>query len=279
MMKIKSINTSIFVNSIFLTFLLLLPLNIFSQKKEEKNPSLKGKNIIYVYGGWEGHKPAESVDMMVPKLRAEGANVKVFDTLSVYTDEKLMAETDLIIQIWTMGKITKEQFKGLEKAVMNGTGFSGWHGGMGDAFRDNLRYQFMVGGQFVFHPGGNIDHSIKIIDKEDPITRGLNDFDLKKTEQYYMLIDPNIKVLAISVFDRDKYGKPGKKEDPIKGGTMPVVWKKYYGKGRIFHSSIGHHLTDFDVPEVLEMQMRGFRWASEGKYTEKESTITPAYKQ
>lgn len=278
-MKIKLINTSIFINSIFFVLILLLPLNIFSQKKEEKTPSLKDKNIIYVYGGWKGHKPAESVDFMVPKLRAEGANVKVFDTLSVYTDEKLMAETDLIIQIWTMGKLTKEQFKGLEKAVMNGTGFSGWHGGMGDAFRDNLRYQFMVGGQFVFHPGGNIDHSIKIIDKEDPITRGLNDFDLKKTEQYYMLIDPNIKVLAISVFDRDKYGKPGKNEDPIKGGTMPVVWKKHYGKGRIFHSSIGHHLTDFNVPEVLEMQMRGFRWASEGKYTEKESIITPAYKQ
>jgi type 1 glutamine amidotransferase len=238
-----------------------------------------GKNVIYVYGGWKGHKPAESVDLMVPKLRAEGANVKVFDTLSVYTDDKLMAETDLIIQIWTMGDITKEQFKGLEKAVMNGTGFSGWHGGLGDAFRDNLKYQFMVGGQFVFHPGGNIDHSIKIIDKSDPITRGLNDFDLKKTEQYYMLIDPNIKVLAISEFEREKYQKPGKEENKITGSTMPVVWKKYYGKGRIFHSSIGHHLTDFDVPEVMTMQMRGFRWASEGKYAKKEHTITPIYNQ
>ena len=117
---------------------------------------------------------------MVPKLRAEGANVKVFDTLSVYTDEKLMAETDLIIQIWTMGKITEKQFEGLEKAIMNGTGFAGWHGGLGDAFRDNLKYQFIVGGQFLFHPGGHIDHSIKIIDKSDPITQGLKDFNLKK---------------------------------------------------------------------------------------------------
>ena len=278
-MKNIYLNSRSIIALIFFTLLMLSPILGISQNESQEAPSLKDKNIIYVYGGWKGHKPTESVDLMVPKLRAEGANVKVFDTLSVYTDEKIMAETDLIIQIWTMGKLTELQFKGLEKAVMNGTGFSGWHGGMGDAFRDNLRYQFMVGGQFVFHPGGNIDHSIKIIDKEDPITRGLNDFDLKKTEQYYMLIDPNIKVLAISVFDRDKYGEPGKNEDPIKGGTMPVVWKKNYGKGRIFHSSIGHHLTDFDVPEVLEMQMRGFRWASEGKYTEKESTITPAYKQ
>jgi len=261
---------------ILVTILILFPIQGISQN-EQKASTLKGKNIIYVYGGWKGHKPRESVDLMVPKLRAEGANVKIFDTLSVYTNEKLMAETDLIIQIWTNGKITEQQFEGLEKAIMNGTGFAGWHGGLGDAFRDNLKYQFIVGGQFLFHPGGHIDHSIKIIDKSDPITQGLKDFNLKKTEQYYMLVDPNIKVLAISEFDREKYEKPKKKEDKITGSTMPVVWKKNYGKGRIFYSSIGHHLTEFEVPEVMTMQMRGFRWASEGKYAEKEFTITPAY--
>ena len=276
-MKNKLLNIFFQKLLIVVTSLILNPFQGVSQNEQQYEPTLKGKNIIYVYGGWKGHKPTESVDLMVPKLRAEGANVKVFDSLSVYTDEKLMAETDLIIQIWTMGKITKEQFKGLEKAIMNGTGFAGWHGGLGDAFRDNLKYQFMVGGQFLFHPGGQIDHSIKIIDKSDPITQGLNDFDLKKTEQYYMFIDPNIKVLAISEFDREKYQKPGKEENKITGSTMPVVWKKTFGKGRIFYSSIGHHLTDFDVPEVITMQMRGFRWASEGKYAEEEHTITPAY--
>ncbi|MDA0200647.1 MAG: ThuA domain-containing protein [Bacteroidetes bacterium] len=276
-MKIISINFSSISALLFFTLLMLSPIPGISQNDPQEAPSLKGKNIIYVYGGWKGHKPTESVDLMVPKLRAEGANVKVFDTLSVYTDEKLMAETDLIIQVWTMGKLTKEQFRGLEKAVMNGTGLSGWHGGMGDAFRDNLRYQFMVGGQFVSHPGGNIDHSIRIIDQTDPITKGLKDFELKKTEQYYMLIDPNIKVLAISEFDRESYQKPGKPENKVTGSTMPVVWKKHYGKGRIFYSSIGHKLSDFDVPEVMTMQMRGFRWAAEGKYMKKESTIDPAY--
>ena len=277
MMQSKLIK-NIFYNTLVLVFLFIFfPMQGISQNEIKEAPTLKGKNIIYVYGGWKGHKPAESVDLMVPKLRAEGANVKVFDTLSVYSDEKLMAETDLIIQIWTMGKITEKQFEGLEKAIMNGTGFAGWHGGLGDAFRDNLKYQFIVGGQFLFHPGGHIDHSIKIIDKSDPITQGLKDFNLKKTEQYYMLVDPNIKVLAISEFDREKYEKPKKKENKVTGSTMPVVWKKNYGKGRIFYSSIGHHLTEFDVPEVMTMQMRGFRWASEGKYAEKEYTITPAY--
>ena len=215
---------------ILVTILILFPIQGISQNEQKKKPSLKGKNIICVYGGWKGHKPTEKAHLIVPILRAEGANVKVFDTLSVYTDEKLMAETDLIIQIWTMGKITEKQFEGLENAIMNGTGFAGWHGGLGDAFRDNLKYQFIVGGQFIFHPGGQIDHSIKIIDKSDPITQGLKDFNLKKTEQYYMLVDPNIKVLAISEFDREKYEKPKKKEDKITGSTMTASKRLAEGK-------------------------------------------------
>ena len=46
------------------------------------------------------------------------------------------------------------------------------------------------------------------------------------TEQYYLLVDPNIKVLATSKF-YDKY------EEGIMGSTMPVAWKKNYG-GQFF---------------------------------------------
>tara|TARA_A100000164_G_C21698491_1_gene672379 strand:+ start:10 stop:846 length:837 start_codon:yes stop_codon:yes gene_type:complete len=244
---------------------------------QEAIPSLKGKNIIYIYGGLKGHSPKESVDFFVPKLRAEGAKVKVYDNLKVYTDEKIMNETDLIIQIFTLEKISDEEFKGLERAIFNGTGLAGWHGGLGDAFRDNLKYQFIVGGQFVSHPGGHIDHAIRVINNNDPITKGVDDFNLKKTEQYYMLVDPNVKVLAVSKFEKDRYERPGKKENKVTGSVMPVVWKKNYGKGRVFYSSIGHFLTDFDVPEVLKIQMRGFRWASEGKYHQQENLIFPIY--
>jgi len=146
--------------SILIIAILFYSVSTYSQN--EKESTLKGKKIIYVFGGWEGHFPKQSVDVFVPKLRAAGADVKVFDNLKVYTNKKIMDETDLIIQIWTMGKISEKQFEGLQSAIMSGTGFSGWHGGAGDAFRANLKYQFMVGGQFIFHPGGKIDYRINI---------------------------------------------------------------------------------------------------------------------
>lgn len=257
----------------------MLSINTIEAQKKNPKPSLEGKYIICVSGGWAGHKPNESAAFFVPKLRAEGAVVDLYNTLDVYTDKERMAKADLIIQMWTFGEITKEQFSGLRNAVRNGTGFSGWHGGIGDSFRGNIEYQFMVGGQFLFHPGGKIDHKIKIFDRKDPITKGLRDFELKKTEQYYMLVDPNVKVLAISEFTRDTYQKKAANaiHNQITGSTMPVVWKKNYGKGRVFYSSIGHYLTDFDVPEVLEIQLRGFRWAAQGKHVSTEPTISPVY--
>ena len=277
---------------IFLQLFFLLELHVCLAQNDL--PSLKGKNILFVYGGTI-HSPKESADLFVPILKAEGAKVRVFDNFSVYEDEKLMSETDLIIQAFTdffspvEDRMNDKQFKGLQIAILKGTGFSGWHGGLGASNKVNQRYQFMVGGQFVSHPGGITNYKVKIIDSKDLITKDISDFLVKNSEQYYMLVDPNIKVLAVSEFMKDTYHKSDSLklekidyldidvENEIKGSVMPVVWKKYYGKGRIFYSSIGHNLSDFDIPEVMNIQMRGFRWASEGKYLKKGNIITPIY--
>ena len=130
----------------------------------QKSP-LTGKKILYVWGGWAGHEPEQCSKIFIPWMESEGAKVIESQTLDSYLDEDLMSSVDLIIQAWTMGKITKEQEKGLLNAVKNGVGLAGWHGGLGDSFRDNTEYQFMVGGQWVAHPGGVIDYSVQITDK------------------------------------------------------------------------------------------------------------------
>ena len=271
------------------TRLILLILVSFSfsvsSQKNIKDPSLNGKNIIYVYGGMNGHSPKESVNLFVPILEKEGAIVKVFDNFSVYEDEKLMNEADLIIQTFTDAfssdpRMNNDQFKGLREALINGTGFAGWHGGLGDSSPNPL-YHFIVGGDFVSHPGElkemkTAEYEVKIYDSEDYITDGLSDFKIFGSEQYYMMIDPNVKVLAVSEFKLNNWPN---NENEIKGSFMPVIWKKNYGKGRVFYSSIGHYLREFQIPEVLTMQMRGFRWASEGKYHLKENLISPVYKK
>ncbi len=232
-------------------------------------PSLEGRKILYTYGGWEGHEPEQSVSLFKPWMEQEGAAVEVFPSLDPYADEAYMKGVDLVIQIFTMAQISGEQEKGLLQALRNGTGIAGWHGGLCDSFRNNVAYQFMTGGQWVAHPGGVIDYSVQPVDQEDPVTRGLEEFHMH-SEQYYMHVDPNMKVLATTTFS-DEHASW------IDGCTMPVVWKKMYGKGRVFYSSLGHVMKDFEVPEALEIMKRGIRWASASKYAPPESWIHPVY--
>lgn len=233
-------------------------------------PTLKGKKVLMVWGGWPGHQPRECIpETFKPWAESEGATVSIFRTLDAYLDEEAMSTYDLIIQLWTMGRITREQEAGLLKAVKGGAGMAGWHGGMGDAFRQNTEYQFMTGGQWVAHPGGVIDYSVQIVDHEDPVTAGIPDFDMT-SEQYFMHVDPNVKVLATTTFTAEH-------ADWIEGCVMPVAWKKYYGKGRIFYLSIGHQLAHLMRPEPFEIIKRGIRWASESKYHPREEWISPVY--
>lgn len=248
---------------------IVLPTQLLAGNNVTEIPSLKGKKVLFVWGGWNGHEPKQSVDLFVPWMRSEGAEVTVSDTLDSYLDEKLMASLDLIVQIWTMGKITNEQEAMLLKTVKNGAGLAGWHGGTGDSFRNNVEYQFMVGGQWVAHPGGVIDYKVNIIDRKDPVTKGLSDFKMH-SEQYYLHVDPNVKVLATTTFNGDH-------AEWINGCVMPVAWKKYYAKGRVFYSSLGHVMADFNGHEALEIEKRGIRWAAESKYFSKEKWIHPIY--
>jgi len=230
---------------------------------------LKGKKVLFVWGGWMGHEPDKCRDIFVPWMQKEGAEVIVSDTLDSYINYNLEEDFDLIVQSWTMGTITNPQEKALLDAVKSGVGIAGWHGGLGDSFRNNTEYQFMVGGQWVAHPGGVVDYRVNITDHEDPVTKGLEDFAMH-SEQYFVHVDPNVKVLAVTKFDNTH-------ADWIGGNIIPVVWKKYYGKGRVFYSSLGHVAADFNVPQALEIQKRGIYWASLSRHEPQESWIMPVY--
>lgn len=207
---------------------------------------------LIVYGGWAGHEPAQVAEIFRKVLVEEGFSVEMSETLDSLLNTDKLKELDLIVPEWTMGKISKEQLGSLCKAIGEfGVGLAGVHGGMGDSFRESCDYQFMVGGQWVAHPGGIIDYRVHIVDHADCVTAGLNHFNMK-SEQYYMHVDPSNHVLATTTFE-------------CNGCTMPVAWKRMFGKGRIFYSSLGHVAKDFDVPEALTIIRRGMVWAAKGK--------------
>ena len=214
------------------------------------------KKVLMVYGGWDGHDPKETSHLFAGLLREAGMDVTLSQTLDSFTDAELMSAVDMVVPIYTMSTITREQEAGLLDAIRDGgVNAAGWHGGMGDAFRNNTEYQFMVGGQWVAHPGNIIDYRVNVTDHEHPITAGIADFDMH-SEQYYMHTDPSNEVLATTTFTGDH-------APWIDGTVMPVVWTRSYGKGKVFYSSLGHVIGDFDVPEAREIVRRGLLWAAD----------------
>jgi len=216
--------------------------------------SLENKNILVIYQLDPYHQPKLFVEKVSKWLETQKANTIVSNNLNTYSNKKLMDSIDLVIQTVTMGKLTSAQEKGLTNAIKSGTGIAGSHGGLGDSFRENTLYQFMIGGQFVRHPGGKVKYTVKFTSPKTYLTKGIKNFEIN-SEQYYMHIDPSINILALTKFSGQQYSW-------IKDTKMPVCWNKFFGEGKVFYLSIGHSPDNFDIPEVWELLTRGFKWAS-----------------
>lgn len=211
------------------------------------------KKALIVWGGWHGHEPEQCAHIVRDMLQKNDFEVRLETQTAAFADPAL-AQFDLIVPIYTMSKIEKEECANLTAAVRSGVGLAGFHGGMGDAFRDSVEYQFMTGGQWVAHPGGVIDYCVNICKPQDPVMAGLSDFDYR-SEQYYMHVDPSNEVLATTTFS-------GEHADWINGVVMPVAWKRRHGQGRVFYSALGHVSAEFQVPEMNTLFERGMLWAA-----------------
>ncbi|NYI42479.1 ThuA domain-containing protein [Demequina lutea] len=224
---------------------------------------------LVVRGGWDGHQPEQTTDFFVPFLDANGFTVRVEGSPSIYAEDAFMDTVDLVLQVNTMSTIEPEEFAGLQRAVLRGAGFAGWHGGIADAYRNNADYLHMVGGQFAHHAGKDpadrigeqsdnyIPYTVHITElgATHPITQGIGDFDLV-TEQYWVLSDEYNDVLATTtqeVRPWDAWHRPV---------TAPAIWVREWGHGRVFVSAPGHKLDVVQNPNVRTIIERGLLWAA-----------------
>jgi type 1 glutamine amidotransferase len=214
--------------------------------------------VLYLYGGWPGHFPYE-----VAKWAREVMSELDFDVEETQDPHRLEGDLtayDLIVIGWTQSLTTEDLTEKAERsllaAVEQGTGFAGWHG-MTAAFRSSLPYTFLCGGVFVEHPGGEgveVPYDVTIVDRDHPVSNGVDDFKVA-SEQYYMLVDPAVHVLATTTFT-------GEHLPWLDGVEMPVAWVKNWGKGRVFYAAPGHLPKDLEPPQVTRLIRQGLAWAA-----------------
>ena len=232
------------------------------------------KKALIFQGGWDGHEPALTSARFAKMLEKNGFQATVTDSLTPLADAEMLMGLDVIVACWTMGRgegaLNGEQTRALSKAVASGVGLAGCHGGMCDAFRENVEWQFITGGNWVSHPGGDgVEYTVNLHHGSSPITDGLEDFPVS-SEHYYLHVDPAIQILATTRFPSVPYYHISNK--PV---DMPVIWTKYWGNGRVFYNALGHHDDVFDKsPSAAVLMERGMLWAAEGKRIAVEQNLT-----
>jgi type 1 glutamine amidotransferase len=211
---------------------------------------------LITWGGWDGHQPDVVASLFAGLLREAGMEVQVTDSLSCFDDPDALAGLSLIVPVWTMSKIEKQQALNACAAVASGVGLAGCHGGMCDAFRENVDWQFMTGAQWVAHPGNDgVRYGVRITSGHE-VVAGSPDFDVV-SEQYYLHVDPAVKVHAVCDFPVVE--GPHSPNGPVE---MPVVFTKMWGKGRVYYNALGHQANVIDHGPAADLMRRGLLWAA-----------------
>jgi uncharacterized protein len=141
----------------------------------------------------------------------------------------------------------------------------GWRGnGGGD------RLYLDADGKEVRVPSGKGDSSghrytgpftVTVRDAEHPVTKGMpREWLHVRDELYDNMRGPieNVKVLATAYSDKAKGGT---------GTHEPMIWTVTYGKGRVFHTPMGHDANAMRCHGFATTLVRGTEWAATGKVT------------
>jgi hypothetical protein len=165
--------------------------------------------------------------------------------------------------------ITEEQGQAVKDFVAAGNGFYSLHN---NAFlsRSSKNYREVQGGVALSHPALR-PFKVRIVNKDHPITRGVEDF-MVDDEQHYLIYDKdpknillhseNMDGLTFEAVLRDPAGGDPDASGPPRdlGATSVSGWAHEYGKGRVVFTAIGHTIHAMWEPEHLKMQKNAVRW-------------------
>lgn len=158
------------------------------------------------------------------------------------------SEFDIIMQYTTGMQLTKEQENGLCDFVQNGGGYVGIHSAS-DSFKNSDRYWEMLGGRFAGHGGGKF--TVYIYDRDHPITKGLQDFEIQD-ETYSHNYHRNAQMRSLTRMNRGNE-------------RQSMSWVSSYGKGRLFYTGNGHGREAWTNPHFQRLVVRAAYWAAARK--------------
>jgi len=203
---------------------------------------------------YPGHLWKETAPALAAQLRMDKRlQVEIVETPEFLADPRLQG-FDVVVFHWmnwekpSPGEAARENFR---KFVEGGKGLVLVHFACG-AFQDWPEFRKIAGRVYdpklpPHDPRG--PYAVQITDPQHPITAGLKDFEADDELYTCLAGDAAIRILATS-------------KSKITGKDEPMAFVLEYGKGRVFHSPLGHDVKALTLPGVAELFRRGTAWAA-----------------
>jgi len=169
----------------------------------------------------------------------------------------LEKECDAIVMYDMVKSITPDQQKAFVELLNSGIGLVCLHHDLG-AHDDWAEFTKIRGGKYFHKPmtidgkdyakstyAHDQDMKVTVVDKEQPITKGLQDFVIHDEAYGGCYVSPSVKVLL--------------KTDHPKS-TPELAWVNNYGKSKVFYLMLGHDSKAWANPAFIELLSRGIRW-------------------
>ena len=200
--------------------------------------------VLYLRGGGI-HDWKAATTVLVPIFEKTGDfEVTLTEKLEDLNAENLKGYQLVLIHSTSIEFTSPEQEKALCDFVRAGGAWAGFHSAT-DSFKKSDAYWEMVGGRFAGHAGGKF--TVYIIDKEHPITKGLEDFEIQD-ETYAHAYHKFACLRSLVRMNTEKE-------------RQSMAWVQDYGKGRVFYTGLGHGNEAWTNPAFQRLLVRGMYWA------------------
>ncbi|MEO6914223.1 MAG: PVC-type heme-binding CxxCH protein [Chitinophagaceae bacterium] len=198
--------------------------------------------VLFLGNEEKHHDATKYAPWLAISLFKEGIDVTYTTDLNDLNTENLKKYDGLIIYS-NHDLISPSQEAALKSFVEGGKGLIPIHCAAG-CFRNSDWYIKAVGAQYLSETTGNFTASI--VNKSNPITRDLKEFETWDEKYVLQKINPDMNVLM----ERVEEGK-----------HVPWTWTRMQGKGRVFYTAYGHNDSTWTKAGFMELMNNGVLWA------------------
>jgi type 1 glutamine amidotransferase len=237
-------------------FAVCLSLTVAAGNAPAKDQPAAVKKVLVVTGiDYPGHKWKLTTPVLVKGIAADKRlKVTVTEDPKFLASEKINNYDAVVLHFmdWEKPDPGPEARANLKKFVEGGKGLVVVHFACG-AFQDWPEFKNLAGRAWDpklrgHDPYGKFKVEFTKAGKSHPVTKGMKDFET--TDELYTCLagDRKIELLATA-------------KSKVDGKLYPMAFAFDYGKGRVFHSPLGHDPQAFANPHVAQLFRRATAWA------------------